>query len=171
MTDMLTRRAMLGATAALLGTQEALAARKAISHPGDLKSLTSGAQPISATERAARIARLQELLQQQKLAALLVESGSTLDYFTNVKWWLSERVTAAVIPATGKPVVVTPFFEAPSIREMLQGPAEIRTWQEDENPFELIAATLDDRAIPAGPLAVEPNTRFFVFDAVTRALT
>lgn len=171
MTDMLTRRAMLGATAALLGTQEALAARKAISHPGDLKSLTSGAQPISATERAARIARLQELLQQQKLAALLVESGSTLDYFTNVKWWLSERVTAAVIPAIGKPVVVTPFFEAPSIREMLQGPAEIRTWQEDENPFELIAATLDDRAIPAGPLAVEPNTRFFVFDAVTRALT
>ena len=34
-------------------------------------------------------------MHQQKVAALLVEAGSTLDYFTGVDWWLSERVTAA----------------------------------------------------------------------------
>lgn len=110
-------------------------------------------------------------MQQQKIAALLIEPGSTLEYFTGVKWRLSERVTAAVIPATGKTFVVTPFFEQPSIQEMLQVPAEIRTWQEDQNPFALIAATLNDRAVPAGPVAVDANTRFFVLDAVTNALT
>jgi Xaa-Pro dipeptidase len=132
--------------------------------------MTSAAQPISAAERSGRIAKLQESMQRQKVAALLVESGSTLDYFTGIKWWLSERVTAAVIPATGKTLVVTPFFERPSIQEMLQVPADIRTWQEDESPFKLIAAILDDRGAPAGPLAVEANTRFFVLDAVTKAL-
>ena len=128
--------------------------------------MTAAAQPISAQERASRIAKVQGLMQEKKIAALLVESGSTLDYFTGVQWQLTERVTAAVIPARGQTVVVTPFFERPSIQEMLQVPAEIRTWQEDENPFELIAGVLQG----PGPLAVETYTRFYVFDAVSRAL-
>jgi Xaa-Pro dipeptidase len=131
--------------------------------------MISAAQPISAQERATRIAKVQGLMQERKIGALLVESGSTLDYFTGVRWWLSERVTAAIIPASGQAVVVTPFFEQPSIREMLQVPAEIRTWQEDESPFELIAGVLRS-SVPAGPLAVDPYTRFFVFDAVSKVL-
>jgi Xaa-Pro aminopeptidase len=168
--NVLTRRAILGA-ATLIATKEALGAHNVPARPADVKSMTWQAQPISAAERSGRLAKVQQLMQQQKIAALLVESGSTLEYFTGVKWWLSERVTAAVIPATGKTVVVTPFFEQPSIHEMLQVPAEIRTWQEDQNPFALIAAILNDRAVPGGPLAVEANARFFVLDAVTKALT
>ena len=128
--------------------------------------MTAAAQPISPQERAARIAKVQGLMQAKRIAALLVESGSTLDYFTGVQWHLTERVTAAIIPASGQTVVVTPFFERPSIQEMLQVPAEIRTWQEDEDPFELIAGVLQG----PGPLAVEAYTRFYVFDAVSRAL-
>jgi Xaa-Pro dipeptidase len=128
--------------------------------------MTAGAQPITPRERASRIAKVQGLMQEKRIAALLVESGSTLDYFTGVQWHLTERVTAAIIPASGQTVVVTPFFERPSIQEMLQVPAEIRTWQEDENPFELIAGALQG----PGPLAVETYTRFYVFDAVSRAL-
>ena len=136
-----------------------------------LKPMTAGAKPISPAERVARITKLQGLLQQNKIAALLVDTGSTLDYFTGVRWHLSERVTAAVIPASGKAVIVTPFFEQPSIHEMLQVPADIRTWQEDQNPFELIASVLNDRGAPAGPLAVDGTTRFYVLDAVTKALS
>jgi Xaa-Pro dipeptidase len=168
-----TRRAALGlivgTTAVAATSRVALAADDARRVTG-LKSMTSGARPISPTERAARITKLQGLMQQQKIAALLVDTGSTLDYFTGVRWHLSERVTAAVIPATGKTVIVTPFFEQPTIREMLQIPAEIRTWQEDENPFELIAGVLNDRGAPAGPLAVDGTARYYVLDAVTRAL-
>src|SRR5581483_10587900 len=60
-----------------------------------------------------------------------------------------------------------PFFESPSIREMLQVPGEIRTWQEDESPFELIAGTVN--ALGEGPLAVDPYTRFFVVEAMGRS--
>src|SRR3984957_20637122 len=103
----LTRRAVLGSAAAasaLLTTGKIplAAAAPAPAKPLGLKSMTAGAQPISAGERATRLARLQELMHQQKVAALLVEAGSTLEYFTGVNWRLSERVTAAAFPPGGK---------------------------------------------------------------------
>src|ERR1700734_121688 len=173
---LLTRRAILGSAAAasvLLTTAKTplAAAAPAPANQLVLKPMTAGAQPISAAERATRLAKLQDLMHQQKVAALLVEAGSTLDYFTGGNWHLSERVTAAVIPASGKIVIVTPFFEQPTIEEMLQVPAEVRSWQESESPFALIAALLNDGGMPAGALAVDVNTRFFVFDTVTRELT
>jgi Xaa-Pro dipeptidase len=165
------RRAAMGAIAAATAVA-ATSARAAVGarQVTGLKPMTSGAKPISPAERNARVTKLQGLMQQKKIAALLVDTGSTLDYFTGVQWHLSERVTAAVIPAFGKTVIVTPFFEQPTIHEMLQIPAEIRTWQEDENPFELIAGALNDRGAPTGPLAVEGTTRYYVLDAVTKAL-
>src|SRR5712675_144955 len=143
----LTRRAVLGAaaTAAALATTDTLPAAK--NHPQrprpiGLEPMTGNAQPITAQERQARLAKVQGLMQEKKIAALLVEAGSTLEYFTGIHWWTSERVTAAVIPASGPVIIVTPFFESPSIREMLQVPGEIRPWQEDENPFALIAQSV-----------------------------
>jgi Xaa-Pro dipeptidase len=172
---MTTRRFVIGMGAAALAATAAATAvtvtPRARPRLGELKSMTLGAQPISAAERIARLNKLQGLMQQQKIAALLVESGSTLDYFTGVRWHLSERVTAAVIPASGQTVIVTPFFEQPSIHEMVQVPAEIRTWHEDENPFALIAGVLNSQGAAPGPLAVEANLRFYVLDAVTKELT
>ena len=75
--------------------------------------------PISREERAARLVRARSLMQQHGIGAVLVESGPSLDYYTGVQWWRSERLTGVVIPATGDPIIVTPFFEGPSIREML----------------------------------------------------
>jgi len=170
----LTRRSVFGAFAAAAAAIVSAPARvfaAGNSRVTGLKPMTAGAQPISPAERLARITKLQGLLQQNQIAALLVDTGSTLDYFTGVRWHLSERVTAAVIPAFGKAVIVTPFFEQPTIHEMLQVPADIRTWQEDQDPFELIAGVLNDRGAPRGPLAVDGTTRFYVLDAVTRALT
>ncbi len=129
--------------------------------------MTGNAQPITAQERQARLAKVQGLMQEKKIAALLVEAGSTLEYFTGIHWWTSERVTAALIPASGQVIVITPFFESPSIHEMLQVPGEIRPWQEDESPFELIAKSVS--ALGEGPLAVDSNVRFFVTDAVSKA--
>ena len=132
-----------------------------------LSSITSGAQPITAQEHGARIAKLQTLMQQQKIAAFLVEAGTSLEYFTGIQWWRSERTTAALIPAQGKAVIVTPFFEQPSILESLKVPGDVRTWQEDGSPFELLASAL--RAAPPGPLAVEATTRFFIIDQMGKA--
>ena len=140
----------------------------AYSRAQGLSSLTKGVQPITSQERAARLVKLQSLMQQQKIAALLVEPGSSLEYFTGVRWWRSERTTAALIPAQGRAVVVTPFFEEPSIRETLQVDADVRTWKEDESPFELLANALRDRPPAGGPLAMEATTRFFMIDRVSK---
>ena len=126
------------------------------------------APPITATERVSRVAKLQSLMQREKVAALLVEAGPSLEYFTGIRWWRSERTTAALIPASGRAVVVTPFFEVPSVEESLQIEADVRPWHEDQSPFARIADAM--KANPAqGPLAVEWTTRFFIVDHVRAA--
>jgi len=157
---------MTGAGAALAVSN---AVRAADSQVRELSSLTTKAQPITAQEHAARLARLQSLMQQRKVAALLVEAGSSLQYFTGIHWWRSERTTAALIPAAGGVFVVTPYFEEPSIRETLKVAAEVRPWKEDESPFDLLASALRNRAPSEGPLAVESTTRFFIIDHLTKA--
>ncbi len=170
------RRGFLGAaSAAAAAVVSSRAGRAAPTPPAfgaalpDLTSLTDSAKPITPVERAARIAQLQALMTRQGIGALLVESGSTLEYFTGVRWRRSERTTAAIIPRAGKVVVVTPVFEEPSVRESLQVDGDVRTWNEPENPFETIVQALRDRGLGADTVAVEPTIRFFIVDGVSRA--
>ena len=163
------RRAFFGMTSAGAALAASASVHATESREQGLSSLTKGAQPITAQEHAARIAKLQSLMQQRKVAALLVEAGSSLEYFTGIRWRRSERTTAALIPAEGGTVVVTPFFEEPSVRETLKVTADVRPWNEDESPFDLIASALRDREGKEGPLAVEATTRFFIIDHVTKA--
>jgi Xaa-Pro dipeptidase len=162
------RRAFLGLTAAVAAIADSAKVGAAKARAPGLSSITTGVQPIAAQEHSARIAKVQTVMQQRRIAALLVEAGSTLEYFTGIHWWRSERTTAALIPAEGQVVVVTPFFEEPSIRETLKITGDVRPWKEDENPFDLIAGALDGSAIE-GPLAVEATTRFFIVEHVAKA--
>ncbi|MDP9011003.1 MAG: aminopeptidase P family N-terminal domain-containing protein, partial [Pseudomonadota bacterium] len=134
-----------------------------------LKSLTGDAKPISVEERRGRIARMQTLMAQRKIAALLVEPGSSLDYFTGIRWRRSERTTLAIIPASGEILVVTPAFEEPSVRETLQVGGEVRPWDEHESPFEKIVQGLKDRGINSGVLAAESTIRFFIVAGIRQA--
>ncbi len=160
------RRSFLALSAAGMAVVAGPRAHAAGAAAGRLSPLTAGAVPIGAQEREGRIAKVQGLMQQKGIAALLVEAGSTLEYFTGIRWWRSERTTAALIPASGRVTVVTPYFEQPSIRETLQVPGDVQPWKEDESPFELLAAAL--RKLPPGPLAVEATTRFFISDRVIK---
>jgi len=162
------RRAFLGAALAAGAAAVGPSVAAAVKAPG-LTPLTGSAQPISQAERNARLTKLQALMQQRKIAACLIEAGSSLEYFTGIRWWRSERTTAALVPAQGTVVVVTPYFEEPSIRETLQVPAEIRHWVEDEGPFELLAGALREQAGASGTLAVEETVRFFILDRIEQA--
>jgi Xaa-Pro dipeptidase len=135
----------------------------------ELKSMTADAKPISVEERRARIAKVQTLMGQRNVAALLVEPGSTLDYFTGVLWRRSERITLAIIPARGEVLVVTPAFEEPSIRETLQVGGEVRAWNEHESPIDRIVQGLRDRGVTSGVVAVESTMRFFIVDGIRQA--
>jgi Xaa-Pro dipeptidase len=131
--------------------------------------LTQQAKPISAQERRARIVKVQALMGRQNISAMLIEPGSSLDYFTGIRWHRSERITAAIIPASGEVFVVTPAFEEPSVRETLQVGSDVRPWNEHESPFSLIVQGLKDRGIKGGTLAAESTTRFFIVAGIREA--
>jgi Xaa-Pro dipeptidase len=169
---MLSRRVFLGAAAGvpLIMTAGRQSLASAASSPAsELKSMTGAAKPISADERRARIAKVQALMEQGKVSALLIEPGSALDYFTGIRWRRSERITLAIIPARGEVIVVTPAFEEPSVRETLQVGGDVRPWNEHENPIDRIVQGLRDRGVASGVVAVESTTRFFIVDGIRRA--
>jgi Xaa-Pro dipeptidase len=132
-----------------------------------LKNLTKNVIPISVKERKARIAKAQQLMQKHNIAAMILEPGAAMDYFSGIQWWRSERLTAVVIPKEGEIAVVCPFFEEPSIRESLAVGEDVRVWQEHESPFEQVKQILNDRKINQGSLnkdtiAFEDSVRYFV---------
>jgi Xaa-Pro dipeptidase len=137
---------------------------------GDLQSITKDIKPIGVAERADRIASAHALMARAKIDAIVVEPGASLDYFTGVQWWRSERLTAAVIPARGEPIVITPFFEEPSVRQSLGIPASVRVWQEDEDPLALLAGALKDRGAGSGRIGIEETVRFFASDGLASRL-
>ena len=48
---------------------------------------------------------------QAKIDALVLTPGTSLQYFTNIRWFGGERLFACVIPRKGEPFFVCPFFE------------------------------------------------------------
>ena len=161
------RRAFLKSTGALAATLtmplDGLAAQAAAELP-----TIPIPPPITTAERLQRIAKARSLMARHGIDAIIVEPGASLDYFTGVQWWRSERLTAAVIPAHGDAIVVTPFFEKPSVAESLSIPAEIRTWNEDEEPLKLVADFL--RSKRAWTVGFEETDRYFILDRLKQQL-
>jgi Xaa-Pro dipeptidase len=133
-----------------------------------LEPMTAGAVPIGDEERRARVSRAQRLMAEQGLGAVLIEPGTTMVYYTGVSWWPSERTFALVIPARGQPGWICPAFEEARARELIRSGDDVRTWQEDESPFRLIAGLLRDRGAASGRVGVEEEVRFFVVDGLRK---
>jgi Xaa-Pro dipeptidase len=134
-----------------------------------LKRMTGDVKPIGRAEYLARLQQARALMAKHGIGALLVEPGSSLVYFTGIHWWRSERLTAAVIPREGDPVIVTPHFEEPSVRESLEIPAEVRVWNEHDDPMATVAGILRDRKVSA-PVGVEETVRFFAVDGLRKVM-
>ena len=158
----------LGALAA--GAALALRPAPLLAAAAELKPLTGGVAPIAPAERLARLEKARALMRRHGFGAILVEPGASLDYFTGVRWGRSERLTAALIPVVGEPFVFTPFFEEPSVRETLAIPAEVRTWNEHEDPLKLVAGALRERKLAGRPVGIEETVRFFAVDGLRKAL-
>jgi Xaa-Pro dipeptidase len=164
------RRQLIGAAAALPLLSIPAVLRAAEPDLSALHDITTGTRPIGAPERRARLARAQALMKANGIGAVLIEPGSSLIYFTGVRWSRSERLTAAILPVEGEPCIVTPFFEEPSVRESLGIAAEVRVWQEDQDPLAVVAGFLKDRKLAARPIGIEETLRYFAVDALARAL-
>lgn len=163
------RRSFIG-SAALAAGAGLCGAAPAGAASDELANIAATVAPITPEERLQRIALLQAQLRKAGLGAILIEAGSSLIYFTGIDWWRSERVTAALIPAEGDALIVTPYFEAPSINEMLAVRAEVRTWNEHENPMALVAGWLKERKLASRRFAIEETVREFIRDGLQHQL-
>jgi Xaa-Pro dipeptidase len=140
--------------------------------PPSIQSLTpktAGITPITDEERRARITRAQRLMGERGIGAVVIEPGSSMTYFTAVRWSQSERTFAVVIPASGAPAWVCPAFEEARARELIRFGDDIRVWQEEESPSALIAAILKDQGVAKGKVGLEEQVRFFVMDGLRQA--
>lgn len=133
-----------------------------------LSSMTGDIKPITVTERKARIAKAQRLLLQNKMQAIVLESGTALEYFTGISWWPSERTMVAVIPANGDITYVCPAFEESRFRELITIGKKVYIWQEDESPFRQVSQAFSDFGIVDGKIGIEEQLRFFIFDGIRK---
>lgn len=133
-----------------------------------LPSIAGDVVPISLEERQARIAKAQRLLIEQKIEALILDSGTSMLYFTGINWWPSERPMVAIIPAKGETKYVCPGFEESRLRELIKIGKDVYAWQEDESPYKQIVAALKDAGIRSGNIGIEERLRFFILDGVRK---
>ena len=140
-----------------------------------LQPMTDGVTPISVEERRARLEKACRLMSENSLGAVMLTGGTSLDYFTGLRWGLSERLLALVLPVRGTPFVVCPAFEHDrAIEQLAAGPlgsaAAVRTWEEHEDPYRLIAQGLRDLGLASGKVGVEETVRFVFSDGLAAAL-
>jgi Xaa-Pro dipeptidase len=126
--------------------------------------------PISDEERRARIEKARKLMSENGIDAIFLEGGTSMFYFTGVRWGNSERTFGVVIPAKGELAWVTPAFEEQRARELIKAAKDVRVWQEDESPYKVIAGILRDRGVTNGRVGMEERVRFFIFDGVRQEL-
>jgi len=132
----------------------------------NLRRMTRDVVPISDDERKARIARAQQLMGEQKIDAIYLEPGSSMFYYTGMRWGTSERMFALVIPQRGELAWVCPKFEEERARELIKFGDDIRTWEEDASPYRRVAEIFRDRGMRTGRVGIEERVRFFLFDGI-----
>ena len=136
-----------------------------------LKPMRDGIVPITDDERAARIAKAQRLMAEQKIDAIFMEGTASCFYFANMRWGQSERTFGVVIPAKGELAYVCPKFEEDRALELIKFGKEVRTWEEHESPYKLIAGIVKDRGVQHRRIGMEERVRFFIADGVRKEAT
>jgi Xaa-Pro dipeptidase len=139
-----------------------------------LKSRKSEAKPITLAEREMRFERARQLMTEQKVSAILMTGGTSLNYFTGLRWGNSERMVCFVLPAKGNGFFVCPAFEEDRLHERLVSvpggeSSRIYSWQEDQSPYALVQKGLANLGVMSGTLGIEERTPFVFANEVARA--
>jgi len=134
-----------------------------------LRRMTDGVVPISLDERRARIEKARKLMRDNRIDALYIEPGSSMFYYTGMQWGTSERMFAMVLLAKGEIGWVCPKFEEERARELIKMGTDIRTWEEDQSPYERVVEILKDRGVRTGTVGIEERVRFFLYDGIRLA--
>lgn len=150
-------------SAAVFGFVDKILGRSLQAESEPLKNMLADVKPLMAEDYAARREKAARLMAEHQIDGLFIEGGINLFYFANVNWWRSERTFGAVIHRKREPVWVCPVFERKRAEELIPRDQEIRTWEEDESPFRVIAGFMKDLGAASGRLAVDPSMSTFLY--------
>jgi Xaa-Pro dipeptidase len=142
--------------------RKAVAANSSPAEPSD-----QGIDPLPASAYRDRLQRAQALMAEYDHAAIFCEPGTNFAYLSGASFGRSERLIALVIPRNGELVVIAPSFEVERVERAL-GPTDIRGWQEEKDPHQLVADALTGAG--RGRIGIEPSTRFGVVSRLRQAL-
>lgn len=134
-----------------------------------LSDMTKEIDLISQNEFEARIYKAQSLMREQNIKAMYLDAGTNLYYFTGLKWYKSERLVGAILPAQGELEFIAPHFEEGSLRDHMLIQGRFNGWHEHESPYALFASTLNKMRISSGKIAIDESASFFVFDGLRKA--
>ena len=134
-----------------------------------LEDMTAGVEPIAISEYEARIAKAQKLMRENDIDAVYLNAGSNLYYFTGTKWYASERMVGAILPANGPLEYIAPYFEISTLEDFMVVKGHVNGWHEHESPYTLFAATLSRMGINGGTIGIDEGAAFFLFDGMRKA--
>ena len=127
------------------------------------------APAITDDERWQRIGNARKLMAEEGVDALIIGAGTSLRYFTGIRWGMIERLVALVLPLQGEPVIICPAFEEGSLTAEFSMDIRGCYWQEHESPYALVARVLAENQCAA--LAIDPSLPFGMAYELSRALT
>jgi Xaa-Pro dipeptidase len=134
-----------------------------------LSDMSNSLNPIQPEEHLARIAKAQAYMQANNIAAIYLNAGTNLTYFSGMKWYASERMVGAILPAIGDVQYIAPFFEIGTLNglKVIDGP--IHGWQEHQSPYVLFVAVLKQLGISAAAtIGIDESAQFFIFDGINK---
>ncbi|MEO7051581.1 MAG: Xaa-Pro peptidase family protein [Rhodanobacter sp.] len=135
-----------------------------------LQSVTSKIVPITDAERKARLAKAQRLMAENKIDAMYVDGGTSMEYFTGMHWFTSERLMGFILPKSGDPIYITPAFEQNRALEQIKFGHDVRVWQEHEDPYHRVAQVMSDLHASTGTLGIEEQVPYFRASRIAEAL-
>lgn len=133
------------------------------------KTRFSKTPAIEASEFQARIQRAQALMKKEGLAAIYLNAGTNLYYFTGTKWYASERLVGAILPAEGDLEYIAPQFELDTLQDYMVIKAPVACWEEHECPYQLVAQRLANQGIVGGQVGMDEATAFFISNGIVQA--
>lgn len=125
-----------------------------------LSDMTNLATPIGLDEYQQRVMQAQDLMREKGIAALYLNAGTNLEYFTGLRWYASERLVGAILFQEGPPTLIAPAFEEGSLTQAMVLKLDTLWWEEHESPTAMLLDFVAQRVGRNTILAIDEATAY-----------
>lgn len=116
-----------------------------------------------------RFERAKALMKKKGVNGLFLFPGPNIGYLTGFQINPSERLSIAIMPFDGEPVLIVPVLER-SLRGQKSWIHDILTWEEHEDPIKLVVKTLSEKGLDEMRIGLEEHVWWGVINKIQRRL-